>query len=105
MTVMASEQITIYGKTYKIKAESSAVKAQELAVLVDSKMNELSKTKGKASTIDLAVLTALNLGQELLEMKQGQKGSKDDLNQRLGGMIRSLEGSLETIKNKGSSRR
>ena len=101
---MASEQITIYGKTYKIKTESSTVKAQELAALVDSKMNKLSKTKGKASTIDLAVLTALNLGQELLEIKRGQKGGKDDLNQRLGGMIRSLEGSLETIKNKGSSR-
>ncbi|MCH8157289.1 MAG: cell division protein ZapA [Nitrospinae bacterium] len=100
---MASQQVTIYGKTYKIKTDSSSVDAQELAALVDSKMNELSGAKGNTSTIDLAILSALNLGQELMEIKQGQKGRKDDLDQRLDGMIRKLTNSLETIKTKGPS--
>ena len=57
-------QITVYGKTYKIKTDLASVNAQDLADYVNDKMHELSSGKTKPSTIDLAILTALNIAGE-----------------------------------------
>ena len=74
---MESQEIKIYGKIYKIKPVSSPVNVQEVAALVDAKMKELSGVKGKSSTVDVAVLTAVNLGHELMELKQVNRGGDD----------------------------
>ena len=96
---MESNEIKIYGKIYKIKPISSSVDMQEVAVLVDTKMRELSGVKGKSSTVDVAILTALNLGHELMELKQAKQGDDDQLNGHLDGMIQKLGDSLKTIEN------
>ncbi|HAX45399.1 MAG TPA: cell division protein ZapA [Nitrospinaceae bacterium] len=100
---MASSEIKIYGKTYKVKPISSSVDMQDVAALVDAKMRELSGVKGKSSTVDVAVLTALNLGHELMELKQTRQGDSDQHSQRIDGMVQKLEESLEAIKSKGVS--
>ena len=100
---MASSEIKIYGKTYKVKQISSLVDMQDVAALVDAKMRELSGVKGKSSTVDVAVLTALNLGHELMELKQTRQGDSDQHSQRIDGMVQKLEESLEAIKSKGVS--
>ena len=97
---MESNEIEVYGKIYKVKPVSSKVSMQEVAALVDAKMKELSEVKGKSSTLDVAVLTALNLGHELMELKQCNQGYDDQLNEHFNGMIQKLSKSLEVIKNK-----
>ena len=94
---MASNEIKIYGKTYKVKPVSSSVRMEEVAALVDSKMKELSGVKGRSSTLDLAVLTALNLGYELMELKLAVQGDDDQLNQHIEGMIKKLDKTLNTV--------
>ena len=97
---MASNEITICGKVYSVKSVSSSVAMEEVAALVDAKMKELSGVKGKTSKVDVAVLTALNLGHELIELKQGKESDDDQLNQHLDGMIQKLNKSLEIIEKK-----
>ena len=97
---MASNEITICGKVYSVKSVSSSVAMEEVAALVDAKMKELSGVKGKTSMVDVAVLTALNLGHELIELKQGKESDDDQLNQHLDGMIQKLNKSLEIIEKK-----
>ena len=97
---MASNEITICGKVYSVKPVSSSVPMEEVAVLVDTKMKELSGVKSKTSMMDVAVLTALNLGYELIELKQGKESDDDQLNQHLDGMIQKLNKSLDTIEKK-----
>lgn len=63
-------QITVYGKTYNIKTDLSKVNPQDLADYVDKKMHELSSGKMKPSTVDLAILTALNIAGELFEARE-----------------------------------
>ena len=94
---MASNEIKIYGKTYKVKPVSSSVRMEEVAALVDSKMKELSGVKGRSSTLDLAVLTALNLGHELMELKLAVQGDDDQLNQHIEVMIKKLDKTLNTV--------
>jgi len=50
--------------------------------------------------VDVAVLTALNLGHELIELKQGKKSEDEQLNQYLDGMIQKLEKSLNIVEKK-----
>ena len=97
---MPSNEITICGKVYSVKSVSSSVAMEEVAALVDAKMKELSGVKGKTSMMDVAVLTALNLGHELIELKQGKESDDDQLNQHLDGMIQKLNKSLEIIEKK-----
>jgi len=73
---------------------------EEVAALVNMKMKELSEAKNKTSMLDVAVLTALNLGYELLQLKQGKHSDSEKLNQHLDGMIQKLDRSLESIKKK-----
>tara|TARA_B110000263_G_C14867186_1_gene311331 strand:- start:87 stop:326 length:240 start_codon:yes stop_codon:yes gene_type:complete len=73
---------------------------EEVAALVDAKMKELSGAKSKTSMVDVAVLTALNLGHELIELKRGKESDDDQLNQHLDGMIQKLNKSLEVIEKK-----
>ena len=97
---MASNEITICGKVYSVKQVSSSVPMEEVAALVDAKMKELSGVKGKTSMVDVAVLTALNLGHELIELKQGKESDDDQLNQHLDGMIQKLKKYSDLIEKK-----
>ena len=97
---MESQEIKIYGKIYKIKPVPSSINMQKVAAMVDAKIKELSGVESGSSTVDLAVLTALNLGHELMELKESNQADDDQLNERLDGMIQKLSKSLEVKKNK-----
>ena len=98
-------QITVYGKTYNIKADLSGVNPQDLADYVDAKMHELSGSKTKPSTIDLAILTALNIAGELFEinetakqeMAQKKSGRKEE-DQKARHLVQMVEKELSQIK-------
>jgi cell division protein ZapA len=98
-------QITVYGKTYNIKTDLSKVNPQELADYVDEKMHELSSGKMKPSTIDLAILTALNIAGELFEIKEAAKremtqkksGQKEE-DQKARHLVQMVEKELSQIK-------
>jgi len=97
-------QISVYGKSYSLKSASSSVDLDEVAAYVDSKMRELGGSgKSKAATLDLAVLTALNIAQELMAIKQGRELDSKDMNSRLDRLVDSLDKELQHIKKKGSS--
>jgi cell division protein ZapA len=98
-------QITIYGKTYNIKTDLSKVNPQDLANYVDEKMHELSSGKTKPSMIDLAILTALNIAGELLEVKETAKqevtqkeSSQKEENQKARHLVQMVEKELGQIK-------
>ena len=90
---MEPNEIKIFGKVYKVKPVSSSVSMQEVAELVDLRMKELSGVKGR-STVDVAVLAALNLGHELMELRQSIKGDDVKMNEHLDIMIQKLNESL-----------
>jgi len=97
---MTSNEIAICGKVYSVKPISSSVSMEEVATLVNMKMKELSGAKSKTSMVDVAVLTALNLGHELIELKQGTESESEQLNQHLDGMIQKLKKSLDIVEKK-----
>ena len=105
-------QITVYGKTYKIKTDLGAVKPQKLADYVNDKMHELSSGKTKPSTIDLAILTALNIAGELFEIKEntkretvGIKSDQKEADQKARHLVQMVEKELGRIQSsRGAAR-
>ena len=84
-------KIQIYGKTYSLKSSSDQVSTEEVAAYVDAKMRELAEVRSKTSSADLAVLAALNIAQELMEL-QNQTESNDKAQiEKIGRMLEALE--------------
>jgi cell division protein ZapA len=87
----ASTKITIYGKTYNVKSSAFSVPPEEVAAYVDQKMRELSGSPGKASTMDLAILAALNIAHEHLGHKKNNSVGDDEMENRLDELIKKME--------------
>jgi cell division protein ZapA len=74
-------QVDIFGSTYTIKkGEEDSDYIQRVAQYVDQKMREINDRLPVASVSKVAVLTSLNLADELFkERESGPRGSKTSL--------------------------
>ncbi len=94
---MASkQQVKIYGKTYTVKETESDIPISHLSEYVDLKMKELAGPQSKMGTIDVAILAALNIAQELMECRNDLKQKENEIDQRLGDMAQSLARELKS---------
>lgn len=62
--------VEIYGKTYTIVGPSSPEWIRDVAQLVDDKMREISQRHPHLDVVKIAVLSAVNLADENLRLKQ-----------------------------------
>jgi len=84
-----SVEVYIYGQKYVIRSESSEEYVREVASLVDRKMREVAQRGRSVSTLNVAVLAALNIADELL------KSSRD--NEELLKRIKDQTERVDTI--------
>ena len=91
-------KIQIYGKTYSLKSSYDQVSMEEVAAYVDAKMRELAAALSKTSSADLAVLAALNIAQELIELQKQNDANDKSHEEKIGRMIESLENEIQTIE-------
>ena len=91
-------KITIYGKTYSLKSSSSEVDVEEAAAYVDAKMHELAKAGKKPPSLDLAVLAALNIAQESLQLQKQTQVKDQDQEDRIEQLMDALENELHNFE-------
>ena len=91
-------KITIYGKTYNLKSSSSEVSVEEAATYVDAKMHELAKAGKKPPSLDLAVLAALNIAQESLQLQKQTQIKGQDQEERIEQLMDALENELHNFE-------
>ena len=90
-------KIQIYGKTYNLKSSSGEIATKEVADYVDSKMHELSEIRSKTPSLDLAVLAALNIAQELMELQKLTDADNKEREYKIGELLAALENELQSI--------
>ena len=90
-------KIQIYGKTYNLKSSSGEIETEEVAAYVDSKMHELAEIKNKTPSLDLAVLAALNIAQELMELQKQTDDNNKEIEDKIGRLLAALENELQSI--------
>jgi cell division protein ZapA len=66
-------EIKVFGQTYTVKTDTEEDHIQKVAGYVNEKMNEILKKTKSVSTLNVAILTALNIADDLL--KEREKGT------------------------------
>ena len=78
--------VEILGQEYRIRSDSDAETIRRAAALVDETMAKVRDRTGTVDTLDIAVLTALNIANHLISLRdaggttsQGEKTRSYDL--------------------------
>ena len=90
--------VKIFGKFYSIKDDTTEVDPQRLADYVDSKMREISQAQKAQSPMDLAILAALNITQELIQVKNQLESKNNQQKERTLQIIEMLDKAIENIE-------
>ncbi len=87
------------GREYRIRSDADEAWLQNVAGCVDSAMTQIRERTGTVDTLDVAILTALNLAREMLalraklEANSGEPSTIDD--DRLHALIDLVESAVE----------
>ena len=64
------KEIRVMGQTYTVKADTDEAHLNQVACLVNEKAEDILKKTRSVSTLNVAILTALNLADELLRERE-----------------------------------
>jgi cell division protein ZapA len=89
-------EVQIYGSTYHVRGDNDGSYLQELATLVDRKMQEVAEHLNTVDRAKIAILAALNLADELArtrgELSEERDSVVEKLNRLTGDLDRALKG-------------
>lgn len=66
-------EIKVFGQTFSVKTDADADHIQAVARYVNEKMEEVLKKTRSVSTLNVAILTALNIADDLLKEKEQRR--------------------------------
>lgn len=90
-------KVTIFGQSYPIRARvEDEGYVRTIAQFVDGKMKEIDESMKPSSTMKVAILTALNIADELMSLQK----ERDKLTLTYQDRIRSVSDALDEALNK-----
>ncbi len=97
MNASARTTVEIFGRRYELRGTEGSEHLEELARYVDRRMRELAEVSPHVDTAKLAVLTALNIADELFREQQTEPGTRNErLRKRVEGLVKQLDEALES---------
>ncbi|HEX5064534.1 MAG TPA: cell division protein ZapA [Myxococcota bacterium] len=72
MSEKRSLAVRIRGQEFRIRSDESPELLAEVAEIVDATMRRIEERTGAVDTLDVAMLTALNLAREVVEARKGR---------------------------------
>ncbi|MGQ9647454.1 MAG: cell division protein ZapA [Thermodesulfobacteriota bacterium] len=66
-------EIKVFGQTFSVKTDSDVDHIEAVARYVNEKIDEVLKKTRSVSTLNVAILTALNIADDLLKEKERRK--------------------------------
>lgn len=94
MAARRSVPVRIRGKEFRVLTEGDEAALQRVAGLVDQTMARVEKHTGAVDTVDVALLTALNLARELIALRERDETPGFDPD-RLRALVLRAESALE----------
>ena len=76
-------EVVIFGNVYSLRADRGRAHVEEVAALVDRKMLEVAARVSTADVGRIAILAALNLAEELLDVRGRSLGEREQLERRV----------------------
>ncbi len=88
--------VEIFGSAYHVRGdENDSAALRELASMVDRKMREIAANVSTVDTAKLAILTALNLADELSRCRKLQDGERNEVREKVTELAAELERALQ----------
>lgn len=95
-------EIKVFGQTYTVKTDAEEDYIQEVARYVNEKMEEVLKKTKSVSTLNVAILTALNIADDLLKEKKERIALLQEIEARSKDLVEKIDikmGGMELEKN------
>lgn len=86
-----SYHITILGQELSVISDSGDDKVAEIVQFVNKKMEEILRSGNGLKTLNVAILAALNISEELLQLKEVNKALCEQLESRAEKLIQMIE--------------
>ena len=83
--------VEIHGQRYPIRSGLDEAYVARLALYVDEKMRAAAESTSTSDSLRLAVLTALNVADELFRCRDGTRARNGELAERAGELERLLD--------------
>ena len=93
MAPRRSVAVRIRGREFRILTDGGEDRLQRVAGLVDQTMGRVERQTGAVDTLDVALLAALNLARELLELRESGAPAVLDADQ-LRSLVEQAESAL-----------
>jgi len=84
-------EIKVFGQTYTVKTEAEENYIQEVAKYVNEKMDEVLKKTKSVSTLNVAILTALNIADDLLKEKRKRIALLQEIEARSKNLVEKID--------------
>jgi cell division protein ZapA len=89
-------EVEIFGTVYQVRGSQDDERLQELAATVDRKMREVADQMATVDTAKIAILAALNLADELFQVKRTQDGERVEIQERVVALTGELNDALQS---------
>lgn len=90
-----STEVEIFGSVYNVKGEKDPEYLQELAELVDGRMREIAKQVSTVDSAKIAILTALNIADELFQCRRHQEEDRGEIEEKVTELTGELQEALQ----------
>ncbi|MCB1057295.1 MAG: cell division protein ZapA [Acidobacteria bacterium] len=87
--------VEIFGSVYYVRGEDDGDSLRELAATVDRRMREIAEQVTTVDTAKIAILTALNLADELSRCRELQEGERVEIRKKVAALTGELEQALQ----------
>lgn len=83
------------GREYTVKSDEGEERVKNIAAYVNGKIKEVSESSQTVSTLNLAILAALNIANDYFEAVEGQKSFWQSVEARSGRLIEMINSKIE----------
>ena len=84
-------EIKVFGQTYTVKTDAEEGHIQEVARYVNEKMEEVLKKTRSVSTLNVAILTALNIADDLLRERDKREALVKEVQTKSKNLVEQIE--------------
>ena len=86
--------VEIFGQSYAVKAGADPGYVEQLAAYVDNQMREVGRSAGAVDSVRVAVLTALNIADEVFRCREAAQSQSREVADRAKAIEQMLDAAL-----------
>jgi len=84
-------KVRLFGREYRIKGHGNKKYVEELADFINRTADEIQRNTNVVSTLDLVVLTLLNVADELFRSRQVKDATLEELEEKTKKLIKAID--------------